>query len=503
MSLLLLTVDEMKRAEAAAMEAGASSADLMRRAGEGAAAILTGNGEPRPAAVLCGPGANGGDGLVIARLLKEAGWPVRAGVLGGRAGLSGDAAAMADAYGGDIEDLSTDIVKGAGVIVDALFGTGLTRPIEGAAAAIVEAANAHARETGAPVLAVDIPSGVNADTGAVMGAVIRANATATFFLRKPGHVLFPGRAVCGQVQLVDIGIGADVLEKIRPNTAENQPQLWGAQFPRPSFQTHKYMRGGVAVVTGPRFSTGAARLGAEAALRAGAGAVTLLSPVSAADENAAHATALMVRIADSSDHITSFLDDRRYRAVLFGPGAGVGPATRDKVLSILKTEASAVFDADALTSFEGDGEALFGPLRPDDVITPHEGEFMRVFAGLIETPSDRLGAARAAAKKADCIVVLKGADTVVAAPDGRASINTNAPPDLATAGAGDVLAGFIAGLRAQGMPAFEAASAGVWLHGACGQTAGPGLVSEDLAVALPSVYRALFAPPERKDAESA
>ena len=491
---ILLSAAEMKRAEEMTIGGGVASAALMEKAGEGVASVIMRGWDKRPVAVACGPGNNGGDGFVVARKLKDAGWTVRVGLLGDRAALKGDSASMADLYDGEIEAMTPAVLEGAEVIVDAIFGTGLSRAVEGDALKIIEAMNAHP----APKVAVDIPSGVDSDSGAVLGAAAPAVRTVTFFLKKPGHVLFPGRAFCGAVDVIDIGIKPDVLKDIQPKSVENHPQYWGGMFRRPSFQTHKYMRGAVAAFTGPRFTTGAARLAAMGALRSGAGLVTLVSSNRAAEENAHHSTAIMVRIAETPEHVAAFLSDPRFTAAVIGPGAGVGEETAAKVLTILRSNAAGILDADALTSFEGTAEILFDALRKDDVITPHGGEFMRLFGGLIEEPKARLSAATAAAEKAGCVVVLKGADTVVAAPDGRASINTNAPPDLATAGSGDVLAGFIAGLRAQGMPGFEAASAGVWLHGACGQAVGPGLIAEDLPQALPGVYRALFLPPQQK-----
>jgi NAD(P)H-hydrate epimerase len=399
---------------------------------------------------------------------------------------------MAGLYDGKVEPLTPAVLEGAGLIIDAIFGTGLARPVEGAAKAMIDAANAHP----APVLAVDLPSGVNADTGAVMGAAIRAARTATFFLKKPAHVLFPARALCGPVDVIDIGIPPTVLAKINPRTAENQPELWAPVFRRPSFNAHKYTRGHVAVVSGGRLKTGAARLAARGALRTGAGLVTVLSPPEAAAENAAQLTSIMLREAADARAISAILEDKRFTSAIIGPGAGASDATRAKTLAILKSGAAAVLDADALTSFEGEPQTLFSALRPGDVLTPHAGEFARLFKGLEPEAVGKLEAARKAAALAGAVVVLKGADTVVAGPDGRASINVNAPPDLATAGAGDVLAGFIAGLLAQGMPAFDAATAAVWLHGACAQSAGPGLIAEDLPDALPRVLKLLLAPPQ-------
>lgn len=462
---------------------------MMEAAGAAAANFIIRSIAPAPAVILCGPGNNGGDGFVVARKLKEAGWTVRAGLYGERQNLKGDAALMANLYEGAVEPLTPFLLDGAGVIVDALFGTGLQRAIDGALRDAVAAANASP----APIFAIDLPSGVDADSGAVLGAAIQAAATVTFIAKKPGHFLYPGRALCGQVALADIGVRDEWVAGVQPATYENHPALWGRSWRRPTFLTHKYDRGHAAIVSGPRLRTGAARLAARAALRAGAGLATVLSPEDAAVENATQLTAVMVREADNAAAIGEILSDKRFTVALIGPGAGVGDATKESVLAILRSTAAGVLDADALTSFENDPASLFAALRPDDVLTPHAGEFVRLFPRSKDQP--RLAAARAAAAAAKAVVVLKGADTIIAAPDGRAIINANAPFELATAGAGDVLAGFIAGMRAQGMPGFDAAAAGVWLHGAAAQVAGPGLIAEDLPEALPQVLRALFTPP--------
>lgn len=460
----------------------------MEAAGSAAASFIARTMSQRPAVVLCGPGNNGGDGFVVARKLKEAGWPVRLAVLGERSAVKGDAALMASLYDGPVEALSADVLAGAGVIVDALFGTGLTRPVDGAARQIIEAANAHS----APVVSVDIPSGVEADTGAVLGVAIEATATVTFIARKPGHLLFPGRALCGQTHVADIGVADAHIFAQNPSCFENHPALFAGEWRSLTWDTHKYTRGHAAVVSGPRLKTGAARLAATAALRAGAGLVTMLSPSDAASENAAHLTSVMIRETDDAAAIAIALADRRFTAVLIGPGAGVGEETRAKVLAILGSGAGAVLDADALTSFADDPAPLFASLRPDDVLTPHGGEFARLFPQDAAWAGGRIAAARVAAQSARAVIVLKGADTVIAAPDGRCAINANAPFDLATAGSGDVLAGVIAGRRATGMPGFESALAGVYLHGACGQIAGPGLIAEDVVDALSKAIRALL-----------
>lgn len=470
---------------------------MMEAAGAAASAFIIRTIKPRPTVILCGPGNNGGDGFVVARTLKDAGWPVRVGAVVDKTALTGDARLMADLFDGPVEKLAPSLLVGAGLIVDALFGIGLARDLDGDIRALVEAINAGP----APVIALDIPSGVDADTGRIRGAAIRASATITFIAKKPGHVLFPGRAFAGAVQLADIGVKDEWVRALSLRTFENHPGLWGSTFRRPSFESHKFTRGHAAVVSGPRLRTGAARLGARAALRAGAGLVTMLSPTDACDENAAQLTAVQLREAGEAASIAEALADERFTAALIGPAAGVGAATRDKTAAILKSGAAAVLDADALTSFAEEPAKLFAMLRPGDVLTPHVGEFARLFPELKDAP--RLEAARAASVRAKCIIVLKGADTIIASPDGAAVINTTAPFDLATAGSGDVLAGIIAGLLAQGMPGAPAAAAGVWLHGAAGQIAGPGLIAEDLPDILPRVLRQLLTPPKAEPASDA
>ncbi len=369
---------------------------MMEAAGAAAASFIMQTISPRPAAVLCGPGNNGGDGFVVARLLQEAGCAVRVGLLGERGSLKGDAALMASLFDGAAEPMTPAVLEGAGLIVDAIFGTGLARAVDGSARAIIEAANSHP----SPTIALDIPSGVSADSGLVLGAAIDATSTIAFITRKPGHVLFPGRALSGSVHVADLGINADLVTAGRPQTFENYPGLFASHWRRLTHETHKYARGAVAVVSGPRLRTGAARLSAMAALRAGAGVVTMLSPADAAGENAAHLTSIMVREADDAAAIAAALGDPRISAALIGPGAGVGAATRANVAAILRARAGAILDADALTSFQSDPAALFALLRADDVLTPHAGEFARLFPAEAAMGEGRLASARAAAQRA-------------------------------------------------------------------------------------------------------
>lgn len=478
--LVLLSVEEMYRADRLAMAGGVAGLTLMENAGAAIMREIVRCWAPRPVAVLCGPGNNGGDGFVVARLLEEAGWPVRLALLGKSAALKGDAAAMAKRWNGATEALTPAVLEGAGVIVDALFGAGLARPLEGAAKTVT----AVAAKGSAPVVAVDVPSGVHGDTGQVLGGVAAPAAlTVTFFRKKPGHLLLPGRALCGEVVVADIGIPESVLSEIAPRTHENAPGLWLDRYPWPRLDDHKYSRGHV-VVAGGEAMTGAARLAARGAMRAGAGMVTIAAPAMALPIYAAAMAGVLTRPLDRRTDFVSLLDDWRIAGVLVGPGNGVTDRTRGHVLAALGTRKPVVLDADALTVFAGAGDALAQAVRGPCVLTPHEGEFRRLLPDL---SGGKLERARAAAERTGAVVLLKGADTVIAAPDGRVAISANAPPTLATAGAGDVLSGFILALMGQGMPAFEAACAASWLHGEAASTFGYGLIAEDLPEQMPEV----------------
>jgi hydroxyethylthiazole kinase-like uncharacterized protein yjeF len=479
---VLLTCAEMARADAGAVARGIASERLMEAAGTAVATAVRARFEKQPVAVLCGPGNNGGDGFVAARLLAEAGWPVTLYLLGSRDALKGDAKLNAERWRGEVGPLDGGAVDGAGVVVDALFGAGLTRPIEGAAAAAI----ARINECDTPCIGVDVPSGVHGDTGQVMGVAPRCRVTVTFFRRKPGHLLLPGRALCGETIVADIGIPADVLGEIGPRCHANGPALWRDRFPWPRLDGHKYDRGH-AIVVGGTTITGAGRLAARAALRAGAGLVTVASEPAAAPIYMADRASFL--IAPLPDHAAfeKLLSDPRKNAVLLGPGNGADVVTQARVRAALSARKACVLDADAITAFADEPDVLFRAIRSPCVLTPHEGEFRRIFS----VSGDKLTRAREAAKTSGAVVLLKGADTVIAAPDGRAVINANAPPTLATAGAGDVLSGIILGLMAQGMDAFDAACAAAWLHGKAAQAFGPGLIAEDLPETLPKALRSL------------
>lgn len=511
--LELLTTSEMAAADRLSIAAGVSGMALMERAGSAVADCAMALVPPaRRIVVLCGPGNNGGDGFVTARLLREHGLEVQLHLLGELDRLRGDAADAARRWAGPVYPCSELDLEGAGLVVDGLFGAGLARDVYGEARALVEKVNLWSQVSGLPVVAIDVPSGLDGDTGAVRGVAIAARATVTFFRFKPGHLLLPGRKLCGELHLADIGTPELALAAIRPRAFADGPDLWRVFLPSPGLEAHKYARGHALALSGGAWSTGAARLSARAALRAGAGLVTLASPREALAINAAQLTAVMLTPCDGAADMAAILTDARKNALVMGPGAGVGKTTMDIVLEALRSpsrDRALVLDADALTSFQDDPIVLANAIKRSGkpvVLTPHEGEFSRLFnheGWLLESNRQlpegnetafhsKLERARRAAKESGATLILKGPDTVIASPDGRAAISFDAPPWLATAGSGDVLAGIAAGLLAQAMPVFEAACAAVWIHGACARAIGPGLIAEDLPEAMPGVLRSLY-----------
>jgi ADP-dependent NAD(P)H-hydrate dehydratase / NAD(P)H-hydrate epimerase len=476
----ILTVAEMTAADQAAITAGTPGIVLMQRAGEAVAAAIRERWTSRKTLVLCGPGNNGGDGFVVAKALAEAGYDVAVALEGDWEALKGDAALAAAAWNGLVERLAPARARDAELIVDALFGAGLSKPLGGAAAETLRAAETNP----APLVAVDLPSGLSGDLGRPLGYAPACDLTVSFYRRKVAHVLEPGRSLCGEVVIADIGLAATATRLF-----ENSPDLWLHRFPWPTTNSHKHSRGRLIVVSGEMWSTGAARLSARAGLRIGAGLVTLLSPPDALLVNAAHLEAVMLRPFDTDIEVESAAADAD--AAVIGPAAGVDEATVSNLFALARTGAAIVIDADALTAFRDDPEELFSVLDRDDVLTPHPGEFERVFPGLLKGSPERITAARQAAAKAHAVVLLKGPDTVIAAPDGRCAVNMNGSPWLATAGSGDVLAGFTGGLIAQGMDSFEAACAAVWIHAEAAALHGVGLISEDLPGLAPQVLRKL------------
>jgi hydroxyethylthiazole kinase-like uncharacterized protein yjeF len=491
----VLTPREMSEADRRTIATGTPGTELMERAGAAVARVAAGEVRSgRRIAVVCGPGNNGGDGFVAAKLLREQGFDVRLFLLGDREKLTGDAAKAAASWSGKIQLFGADAFSNCDLIIDALFGAGLTRDLSGEARQAVEAINA----ADVPVVAADLPSGIDGASGKVRGVAVRATHTVTFCRMRPAHLLMPGRIHTGKITVADIGIPDRIVREVGSGISLNTPDVWIGAYPWPRIDGHKYHRGHAVVVSGPAHATGAARLSAKAALRAGAGLVTVAGPKAALPVLSASLEAVMVREARGAAGLRRLLADKRLNAVLLGPGNGVGKATRAAVEAAAKAKRALVLDADAISSFSGEWKKLCKILRLNEytaVLTPHYGEFSRLFArdsAQILVFESKVEKVRAAASALNAVVVLKGPDTVVASPDGRASIANNAPPWLATAGAGDVLGGIVLGLLAQGMPAFEAASAAVWLHGEAAREAGFGMTAEELQPALKTVLEQLY-----------
>jgi hydroxyethylthiazole kinase-like uncharacterized protein yjeF len=466
------------------MAAGIPGTLLMQQAGERVAREVMRRWTPRPVTVLCGPGNNGGDGFVVASTLAQGRWPVRVALLGEVEALRGDARHYAKAWVGSVDALNPRSIDEAELVIDAVFGAGLNRPLD---SQVIDTLS-FATRRGVPILAVDIPSGVTGDGGEDWGAAASV-CTVTFVRKKPGHLLLPGRDLCGDVVVADIGIPQAVLSSLAIDTWENAPALWRDRLPQLQAAANKYSRGH-ALLYGGYPVTGAARMAARAAARIGAGLTTIAVPEEGFSIYASALTSIMVQPLVKEHDFAQLLQDRRYTGFSIGPGAGVNDATRARALAMLATGKPTVIDADAISVFAARTDELFQAIRGPCVITPHEGEFKRLF----ENSGDKLSRARRAARSSGAVVVVKGADTVIAAPDGRAIINSNAPATLATAGSGDVLGGLILGLLTQGMDAFLAAAAAVWVHGAAAADFGPGLLAEDLPDLAPSVLRRLERP---------
>lgn len=490
----ILTVAEMNDVDRLTASAGVRTLDLMENAGRQVANEIAKRYAPCKTTVLCGPGNNGGDGYVVARHLQARGFDVEITLIGERP-VKDDAKHMASLWKGKTSVFDPKAPVRGNLVVDAVYGAGLSRGLTAEVAQLFE----DISEADVPIVAVDVPSGIGGDQARFLDnpEPWSAALTVTFFRKKPAHVLYPARGYCGEIVVADIGIPSGILHALKEagTTTINRPSACNENLAPPlpspaSPTTHKYKRGHCLVVSGPANATGAARLAAQAAMRSGAGLVTVVGDPATVPTLAATLTTIMVREATNAAALQKILSDKRMNSVVIGPGCGVGPATQEKVLAALMAP-SVVLDADALTSFEGAPDALFAKMNTQHVLTPHEGEFERLFPGVLSSALNRINAAREAAQKSGAIVLLKGPDTVIAKPDGEAVVNTNAPPQLATAGSGDVLAGIIGGLLAQGMSAFDAARTGAFLHGECGNEAGIGLMAEDLPAHLPHVLKRL------------
>ena len=490
----VLSVNQMYMADQKMIDLGVSGASLMDAAGRACADMVHKIWPEGRVIILCGPGNNGGDGFVAYRYLEQFDRDVHLYLAGDRDQLSGDAEGAAELVFDEIKSIEElrDVETGnfgfdsGDVIVDAILAAGLTRPLEGEISELVLAINSSNH----PVLSVDVPTGVLADSGEVVGEAVKADVTVSFETLKCAHLLEPAASYCGQVKIAKLGISEDVLKEVGENVFLNQPEEWADEMPWPNRTSHKHQRGRVGIVAGPAGSTGAARLAARAGLRMGAGVVTIFGEPLAIPEMAADMQAVMTKSYTDVDEL--FLLGRNMSSLVVGPAAGVNELTRFKVVTLLQSGLPMVLDADALTVFANDPLYFFSLLHENCVLTPHVGEFERIFPDLLASADNKISAARAAAHRAGCVVVLKGADTIIATPDGQARVNVHGSSFLATAGAGDVLAGMIAGWMAQGMSAFDSASASVWLHGEASLSGGAGLISEDLMVYFPKILTRFY-----------
>ncbi len=471
----ILTPAEMRAAEETLFATGVDGFAVMTRAGEAVAEFVHAHWPDGVVQVLCGPGGNGGDGFIAAARLAKLWRKVEVFCAVEISALEGDVAKAAAAWTGPVGTLEQALAAPHDLVLDALYGAGLTRPLEGAAAALAQ--------RGGRVIAIDVPSGLDGLTGKPLGPCFVAEGTITFQALRPAHVLMPGAALCGAVSVADIGV------PIQTRCLHNSPLLWARLLPQPGQSTHKHQRGHFKVVSGAAYQTGAARLAARAGLRIGTGLVTVLSPLDALTVNATHLTAIMLAPLSGPRDLSEAAATAN--VVLIGPAAGVTSNTRDNVEALLQSPAKVVLDADALSVFAKAPDDLFKRLRKDDVLLPHIGEFQRLFGPLLDTEVNKIEAARAAAKRAGCHVLIKGPDTVIVDSEGAVIVNTHATRWLATAGSGDVLGGFIGGLMAQGTDTLTACAMGAWLHGEAGRRIGAGLISEDIETEVPDILSAL------------
>jgi ADP-dependent NAD(P)H-hydrate dehydratase / NAD(P)H-hydrate epimerase len=484
MVVRILRTGEMAAADRLAAEQVGGMGVLMERAGRFVADQAASLFLHDRLHVLCGPGNNGGDGFVAARFLRQQGHHVHVYADEIPPDLSDEARTARSQWRGEIRPLEAALEIPVGAcIIDALFGAGLSRPLEGVITRLAELSGS------ANVLAVDVPSGVPGNTGMPDGAHFRASRTVTFAAKKPAHLLLPGRALCGDVVVGDIGINESVLASVSGSVFENAPDLWLDGFPWPADDTHKHRRGRLSVVSGPASATGAARLAARAGLRVGAGLVTLRCEPAATLVLSITNEAVMVKPFGSPEDFGAMTEDDH--ALVIGPAAGFTETTKVLARSWLGTAKPVVLDADALSVFATDPGELLELLHGQAVLTPHAGEFARIFPEIASKAASPLEAACTAAAASGAIILLKGSSTCIAAPDGRAAVNVHASPWLATAGAGDVLAGLVGGLLAQGMEPFAAACAAAWMHGDAALRFGPGLIAEDLPDVLPEVLEGL------------
>jgi NAD(P)H-hydrate epimerase len=475
----LLTTDQVVALEASAVRAGTPIMDLMSNAGVAVAEVVIHHFERQPTLILCGPGNNGGDGFAVAKILKKNLWPITVATANLDHKMSAAAQAHRLAWKDEILPLDPSLLDEFSLVIDGLFGTGLARPLGSPYLEIIEAMN-HLK---IPVVSIDMPSGINSNSGDVMGAAVNAAFTVTFGYHKLGHVLYPGRLHAGEVVVKDIGLG----RYANPSYFINHTKLWLPQFPLPTSADHKYTRGHAVVFGGDEY-TGATQLASRGARRVGAGLVTIACSEKTHAIYALSAPGTLTKILHSAKDQQQLIADKRKNAFLIGPGLEPNEPTKKLVQQVMAVKRSYVLDAGALRAFSNKPHDLFRLCHHNAVLTPHEGEFSSIF----QLQGSKVERALAAAKESNAVVVLKGPDTVIANPDGRAYIQNNAPPWLATAGSGDVLSGMILGYLAQGVDPFHAAAMATWIHARSAEEFGFGLIAEDLLFQLPTVLKSLW-----------
>lgn len=482
----LLTSNEMRSCEKFSFFNNQAPYLLMKKAGAAVVDQIEKHKKKKGSAlVLIGPGNNGGDGWIAAQGLQLRGWNVICAPIIDPSRLKGNALRAYKSFTGPICAFPKNLNK-FDVIVDALFGAGLSKPIAGTAYNWIKKVN----KSKPYKIAVDIPTGICSDTGQMLGVAFKADLTVTFFRKKRGHVLGKGLEYSGEVVVAPIGMPNKIINKIDVRVFDNCPALWKSKIPRPISSSYKHKRGHTLVFGGRADMSGAGRLAGYAALRIGSGLVTMLVPEMDLAVYAQKQMALMAKGYNNYQTVLNFIGSKNFTAFIVGPGNGVGLSTRQHAFAVLRTKQPAVLDADALTSFKDAPIALFKTLHENAVLTPHLGEFLALFPDL-DPINDKIAAAMKAAKRTNSIVLLKGPDTVISSPNGVSFVNSHSSPYLATAGSGDVLAGIIAGLMAQGMRPFDAACSGAWLHGEAALRCGPGLIAEDLLNGIPKVLKKL------------
>ena len=488
MTQYILSSNEMRLVDQLTIKKGVPSLDLMENAGEAVFKNIEINKQSK-ILILCGPGNNGGDGFVAARLLLEKGVDVEVFLDSSIKNLSKDCSSKKEIYYGKILTDIPNEFKDYSLIIDGLFGSGLSRELDGYALKLIKSVN----NLSIPIYAIDIPSGINADTSLVYGDAFKCQKTITFFNKKKCHYLYPGKEYCGEIIVEDIGIKKTVFKKIKPMIKKNSPELWVDEYPFPKAIDHKYSRGMVLINVGPIHQTGAARLAGRSAMRVGAGAVKLVCDINAAAVLEPQISVELISVIKNKNDFQSLLKDKKISSVLVGPGNGISDETKARTLLALAFVDNVVIDADAITSFESNPKELFIDTYHHTILTPHEGEFFRLFGEKINRIEDKVLRTLEAAKLAGSIIVLKGSDTIIASPKGEVVINSSEAPYLATAGSGDVLAGIISSLVGKNkMTAFNAACAGTWIHSQLGELLGPGLIADDLIDNIPLVIKKLY-----------